>query len=550
MQSRSPNLFGYLFRKYRLRSEIETLADFANIFAEMGTVYETSLFSRWQNGDRFPRNRSVVLKIISIFVSRGGMRSKKEINEFLASVGQRDISHDEENSLNIQVKPFFYLVPNRNSLFIGRDTLIKHIMYDLISRKNILIQGMPGSGKTATAVEIAYAVRDVFQDGIFWFHKEMQTEKAILHNFTSCFKDNSKNIDSNETIINRVRKLISGRRCLFIFEDISRELISQPIVQDMVQSNSSVIFTSHDLICADQLIRYQLQPLTYEEFITLATKVLGKPYVDTKKDQLLRIGRNIAFHPAVALLVFNQLHDRPQMKHPILKASPKDLTIAFTEITYDNKNLYNSLQVCYRRLSFPAKKILAISALLSGSDFSINVISFDTNFPSQQIQQSLSELQSQSFLYKTGTQRFGINPVFRAYLCSNLRKEDYVDGINRLCKYYIRELQDLLKKSKIHNRFISEEGENIYGLLKLMYRFNYFDEAMYLWSCYEAITWQYGYWEWSLYQKKLLTNSDDGIFNSTKLSSYYMENIDPLKHIRLSAINIHQAKDTAMNICP
>ena len=49
--------FAQLFKKYRLRSEIETLSEFGDLLAEEGIVYETSLFTRWQNGERVPKDR-------------------------------------------------------------------------------------------------------------------------------------------------------------------------------------------------------------------------------------------------------------------------------------------------------------------------------------------------------------------------------------------------------------------------------------------------------------------------------------------------------------
>lgn len=68
MTAQKGDSFASLFKKYRLRSEIETLSQFGDLLAQEGLVYENSLFTHWQKGDRVPKDRKVVLKTIVIFV--------------------------------------------------------------------------------------------------------------------------------------------------------------------------------------------------------------------------------------------------------------------------------------------------------------------------------------------------------------------------------------------------------------------------------------------------------------------------------------------------
>ena len=77
--------FSYLFKKFRLKSGLTTLAEFGDALAQEGLVYETSLFSHWQNGTRIPRDRALLLNAIKIFIEREGITSIKEANIFLES---------------------------------------------------------------------------------------------------------------------------------------------------------------------------------------------------------------------------------------------------------------------------------------------------------------------------------------------------------------------------------------------------------------------------------------------------------------------------------
>src|SRR3990167_11484878 len=96
--------FAVLFKRYRLKSEIETLAEFGDLLAEEGYIYENSLFTRWQSGERVPKDRKLLLKIIEIFAKRGGLKDENEANLFLASSGQRDLTEEEAS----QVADFFH----------------------------------------------------------------------------------------------------------------------------------------------------------------------------------------------------------------------------------------------------------------------------------------------------------------------------------------------------------------------------------------------------------------------------------------------------------
>src|SRR3989344_9053461 len=92
--------FATLFKKYRLRSEIETLSEFGDLLAQEGLVYETSLFTRWQKGERVPKDRKILLAILKIFIKKCGIKSIDEANELLESSGQGYLTQSEVKSLS------------------------------------------------------------------------------------------------------------------------------------------------------------------------------------------------------------------------------------------------------------------------------------------------------------------------------------------------------------------------------------------------------------------------------------------------------------------
>ncbi len=90
--------FAELFKKYRLRSEIESLEVFGDLLSNEGLVYETSLFTRWQRGDRIPSDRRTLLAIITVFARRMGITTDAA-NRLLEAAGQGYLTESEKESL-------------------------------------------------------------------------------------------------------------------------------------------------------------------------------------------------------------------------------------------------------------------------------------------------------------------------------------------------------------------------------------------------------------------------------------------------------------------
>lgn len=87
--------FGQLFDLYRLRAGLRTMGDFASALAEEGLVYEDSIFSKWKNGSRVPRDRETLLAIIKVVFKKKGISNIEEANALLESAGLRSLTSNE-----------------------------------------------------------------------------------------------------------------------------------------------------------------------------------------------------------------------------------------------------------------------------------------------------------------------------------------------------------------------------------------------------------------------------------------------------------------------
>jgi hypothetical protein len=89
--------FAGLFRKYRLKAELETLAAVAAAFVEKGIVYEDSMFSHWQTGRRLPRTRKILLVLIHILIERQAITTVQEVNQLFEAAGQGYLTDREQH---------------------------------------------------------------------------------------------------------------------------------------------------------------------------------------------------------------------------------------------------------------------------------------------------------------------------------------------------------------------------------------------------------------------------------------------------------------------
>jgi|GEM_PF-1308955 len=96
-----PASFGSLFRKFRLKAEIESLREFGDLLAEEGYIYETSIFTRWQKDERTPKDRKLLLTILKIFARGGGIAGIDEANMLVEGAGQRGLDLGEFIPLSI-----------------------------------------------------------------------------------------------------------------------------------------------------------------------------------------------------------------------------------------------------------------------------------------------------------------------------------------------------------------------------------------------------------------------------------------------------------------
>ena len=225
-----------------------------------------------------------------------------------------------------------------NSLFVGREAELEQIHKMLFDKKRradgtsaVLLQSLPGGGKTHLARQYVYNHKDDFPGGIFWLRAKSETElaagfwdiarKAALKHLVGT--EEAASLDDPEQFIQMVRKWLNDRHDWLIVLDGIHFTHStlRKFIPD--STDTSIIYTSTEKsVIGDhhfmnpQLIRLPL--LSAREAQRLLLLELGKaePFAKDDLRYSMELVQSMGFLPVVIHAVAQRLKttDEPLSK--------------------------------------------------------------------------------------------------------------------------------------------------------------------------------------------------------------------------------------------
>lgn len=511
--------FGALFKKYRLRSEIETLSEFGNLLAQEGLVYETSLFTRWQNGQRVPKKRDTLLKIIAVFGKRGGVRSEEEINALLATVNQRSLNIKESLQFERYMKSTVSdTLPDPIGTFVGREQVTKDVGWDLLQKKSVLIHGVPGVGKTALAIQVAHQIRDSFYDGIFWFRADIKSSDGMVDEVLSAFHIDPKEFMQLEQKLERLSRLVSGKKILIILDNIEKKHMVSPFITFLFEEAIPALMTSIEEVESASLHRYILSSFTQHEFFACAETILGKPYVEVFHEQLVKLGYIVGYLPILTTLILKQIGEDPHNIQSLI-CQMEYQKMGLDKALYDNKNLHASLNFAFSRVSQYEQKLLIASSVFEAADFSIHALAQAAGIAQARTREIVQHMIQYALIEPSGGYRYRLHPAVRMYLRGKL---DTRAVCKRLTRFYTRLIE---KQGSNGEKLFQKEVENIMGVMQMCYQEKMYHEFVTLWEAIREKLWLYGWWGMIEELKEQLEKAYTVLERPLDLADYYSEHL-------------------------
>ncbi len=490
---KSNNLrFGELFKKFRLKSQFETLTQLGDALTELNLLYEDSIFSRWEHGNRIPKSRSVLLTSIKLFIEKGGITNLNEVNDFLEAAGQGYLT-DKETKIysNIALKFSPFQAPRDISYFTGRKKYLSLIKKELIKGEVMLIYGPAGCGKTCIAIKLAHMLRSDFSDGILWLQFDTSSSMSILTSIAANYGEDISKMQDLNNCASYIRSLLSSKKVLLIFDNVDEKSRLDLLLPN--SKNNSVLITSRsnniDHLATNKHVG--LLPFSNNEVLMLFKKILGKHFASNNKKDMLEIAEVVGQLPLAINLIAQQMLKNNINTQEIIKEI-KDRKIKLRDFIYENKDLYGAIEFSYKKLNNRLKKLFNSLSLFGGKDISQEAISYINKLEIDETKFMLLNLLNNSLIEYSSINRYRLHPMIKFFLQSRAVNKTYYE---RAINFYTGFLK---KNSHLVNYFssIRSDIDNIIFLFeKSLEKLEFNDLLFDFWRETNKFLWFSGYWE-------------------------------------------------------
>ncbi len=478
--------FQALFKKFRLRSELDTLHDFGDAISQEGVIYDDTIYSHWQKGNKLPRERHTALAAIRVFAKRNGITTLKEANLWLESLGMGYLTDEEITTMPSPLRdkaPF--QAPKEISNFTGRDEYIKEISRQLMEHKSVLIYGGAGRGKTSLAIKLAYLLRDEFVDGVLWYRVDTSTTSNILTNMAYAYGEDITNVQDEYMKASIVRSLLSDKKILVILDNVEPHTPIDLLLP--TSNNAAVLVTSQSQNIDGFLpdISLGVYGLHEDEVNKLYTSILSKLFMAKHGKALKALAKKLEHNPLAIQIAARQIR---RSSRSILHLSERlNEEIDIQELTYENKNIYTSVDYTFKKLTPELQKLFISLGVFAGSDFSLEAVSYICSNTLSRTEKNIEKLKSLSLVEDSSKNRYRLHPFIQAFI----RKHKIASIFYKRSGVYYGQF---LKKNKYIFTHIEQELENILGIYKNIYELKYWDSVIEIWLGCKLFLWDTSRW--------------------------------------------------------
>jgi len=478
--NRESEAFGKLFREYRKKAGYSTLGHFADALAQAGYTYEDSIFSHWQAGRKIPQDRKLLVAVLKLFVQRGAIKKLDDLNRLMEYSGNGFLTTTEilEIGTGVMTKEIFQ-VPRRIKHFTGREQQLKKITQSVLKNKIVLLSGLAGAGKTSLAIEASYVLRNKFKDGVIWLRVDTSDAASILGAIAREFGDSLDGVSDIKQRASIVRSLLADKQVLIIYDNAEVDTEFNLLLPNSSKAGIIVTSRSMELPKLDPQVTIKLDHFSKSEALALWEIIVGRKELQKHKKNIEKILARVGHLPLVVNMLAKQVHAERYSVDRLLKELSDD-KLRFTELVYDDKDLFSSFDLSYNRLGKHQQSVFVHIGVFAGEDFHAESVAYLSKLPVFQVKEILRELIDYSLVeISTIKGKYRTHPVVRLFTISKLSSQQpFVNG----SEYYCQEIEKIGPADMEIFDFVRDELDNIVYLFKKMYQLREYKLVIRLWD--------------------------------------------------------------------
>lgn len=459
--------FAYYFKKYRLKANIATLKQFSDIMCEEGIFYDASIYTRWQNGERIPNDRKVILGMIRIFINRNAIETMDECNLLLASAKQDILKKGEINNIGKYSENIKSILPVAIEDFIGREDVLRELNWKLITYNTICITGTAGIGKSTFVIYLANLLQKSSNSTVFYFRTDIQYIDTILNNIARYYGEDITAVKNVNDRLIYVMKIVKNKKVTIILDNIDNYSNLESFIRTLEGYCKFILVSQFKPPLYRDAYNVPLSGFNEEETITLANQKLGPDYVIKNRLEILEIAKLSGYSPLALDIIFSYIYNQKiTTKELLTKIDKVMLPIAY-QSTYDNKTVASSIEISLSTLEKPEKNVVSSLSMFDGTDISVNALKAIHSISDEQMRQILIKLIELSLIERSYNNRIKIHPLVRTYLRQRaVSSKLYL----RLTEYYLN-LKDY-----------DNELDNVRGVIRYLNDNNYSQYVVNIWN--------------------------------------------------------------------
>jgi hypothetical protein len=406
--------FATAFKVLRLKSQIDSLRELGELLDASGFTLEESTLSRWQSGARVPKKRELLIALIKIFALRNAISTIEEANRLLQLAGLVPLSEIEEENLALNNGRHVILsLPPPPDIIGTSDTMeaIRRFLEAEGGHLRVVLYGLPGTGKSSTAISVAHQFLSYFDKGVIWLRvldRSMTEIESMLSDIL--LANTPKGLDTTTPL-----SMIRSKNFLLVLDNVESEQ-SLAEIADHFSSSSYIVTTSTYPNVTDHFHTLEVKPFEDIYIYEVFSRSAGRQLTSQEKGIVKKIASQLGNLPLPLSIVANTLKNRlneESLEHTLQLLKAKGMGLSFFQENFTR--IVSAFEVLFDQLTDNEKIVLQAIASKRLPVFEIASLEVKSLNPSI-IQWALFTLSSKSLLDKTDVDSYRIHPLLYRFL--------------------------------------------------------------------------------------------------------------------------------------